>query len=194
MSGCKFCGHAGNGPAGGPDSGLLSAVRWTDFSTSATASKIGILDKPDFDFVNLGLLFPQDDTAERIYIIAQMPHEKKLGSPLRLHVHFKQSQVALPIFKCDYKFYNNGEAIPGSFTTISTNDGAGPLFTYPGSGDIIQLLPFQDIPAPIDEKISANLDLIIYRDDNIIVGDVLLKYTDFHYEKDSQGSRLEYSK
>lgn len=171
------------------DKGQLAKPRWTDKSFPATESKLGVLNKPDFDFVNLGLLFPQNDTAEKVYILDQMLHEKKLDTPLRLHIHFLQDSANIPNFVCEYRYYNNGGAIP-AFTTIKTDDGAGPVFTYT-AGSIIQLIRFPEIPAPASEDLSAVLDLIIYRDDNIIAGDVLTKYIDYHYQKDTDGSREE---
>jgi hypothetical protein len=95
-----------------------AATTWTDKSQALTRGLLGALDKPDYDFVNLGLLFPQDDTSEVVYIIDQMDHRKALGTNIRLHIHYVQSEATQPTFKIDYKYYNNGGAIPGSFTTL----------------------------------------------------------------------------
>lgn len=173
------------------DSGSLFVPRWTDRSTPATQSKLGILNKPDFDYTELGLLFPQNDATEKVYILDQMLHEKKFDTPLDLHIHFIQTSALLPVFKAEYRYYNNGDIVP-SWTTITTL-GVGKL-TYPGSGNMLQIIEFPDIPAPANENVSANLDLIIYRDDNVALGDVLVKYIDFHYQKDGDGSRQEYVK
>jgi len=180
----------GNVPKG-LDSGFLAGVRWTDRSVSATRAKQGQTQKPDFDFTELGLLFPQNDPSEKIYILDQMLHEKKFGTPLDLHFHFIQTSALLPVFKADYRFYNNGDIVPG-WTSI-TSLGVGKL-TYPGSGDMLQIIDFPEIPAPADENVSSNIDLIFYRDDNIISGDVLVKFIDFHFQKDGDGSRQEYVK
>lgn len=182
----------GSGPSHGLDSGSLAGVRWDDKSFPVTTTRLGANDKPDYDFTNLGLLFPQNDPSEKIYINDQMLHAKKLDSELHLHVHFVQSSAAIPIFKADYRYHNNGIIIPG-FTTIDTSLGV-PVFTYPGSGSIIQLISFPDISAPADETVSANFDLIFYRDDNVVTGDVLVKFIDYHFKKDSDGSRQEYIK
>jgi hypothetical protein len=182
----------GNGP-NGPDSGFLAQSRWTDASFPATASKLGLLNKPDYDYTNRGLLFPQNDTSEFIQVIHQMDHAKKQGTQIRLHVHFIQTSALLPIFKVDYKWWNNGDEVPAADTTISTADGAGPLFPFTAN-PIMQLIPFPYIDAPANEAISSHLEFNLYRDDNIITGDVLFKYVDFHYEKDGDGSREEFSK
>jgi hypothetical protein len=176
----------------GFDSGILAKPRWTDKSFPATQAKLGILNKPDFDFVNLGLLFPENDTSEKVYILDQMWHIKKLGTSLRLHIHFVQNSVNVPKFVCEYRFYNNGETIPG-WTTIDTDSGPGLVFTYT-SGSIVNLARFPDIPSPSGENVSAILDLIIYRNDSNVTGDVLVKYIDYHFQVDSDGSRQEFVK
>lgn len=171
----------------------LRPTQWTDKSFSATTTRIGALSKPDFDYTNLGLLFPQNDATERIYILDQMLHQKKLGTAINLHVHFIQTSALVPKFVAQYRFYNNGAVVPG-FTTIETSTGGGVVFTYPGSGSILQIIDFPDIPAPASEAVSANLELILYRDDNVVTGDVLVKFIDYHFQIDAAGSRQEYIK
>jgi len=183
----------GNGPAHGGDSGWLTAPRWTDFSVPLTRDKQGQSSKPDYDFTNLGLLFPQNDATEIVYLTFQMDHRKLLDSDISLHVHYIQSESTQPTFKIDYKFYNNGEAVPGSWTTISTADESKGLFAYT-SGSILQIGEFPMTSPPANEDVSANLDIRFYRDDNDLTGDALTKYIDFHYQMDDDGSRLEYTK
>jgi hypothetical protein len=120
-----------------PDSGSLARSRWDDKSFPATLTKLGSNDKPGFDFTELGLLFPQNDTSEKVYIVDQMLHAKKFGSPIDLHLHYIQTTSDLPIFKAEYRFYNNGDAVPATWTTISTEDG-GVKFPYT-SGSIMQI-------------------------------------------------------
>lgn len=170
------------------DSGRLQKYRWTDRSSPANVALQGQANKPDYDFVNLGLLFPQNDPTEIAHIISQMDHRKALGEAIKLHIHFIQTSALVPVFKVQYKFYNQGAGVPGVFTELSTVDGNGPVFTWV-SGSLAQIIPFPDIPAPTNENISANLDLKIFRDDNIVIGDVLVKYIDYHYPMDTDGSQ-----
>jgi hypothetical protein len=173
----------------------LSDTVWTDLRFPATRVRQGALNKPDFDYTNIGLLFPQNDTAEKIYITAQMDHSKKLDTNIHLHVHYIQSEATQPTFTAEYKFYNNGEAIPGSWTTVNTSDAQGSkgVFTY-SSGSIMQIGAFPFIAPPSNEDVSASLDLIIYRNDNDVTGDILVKEIDVHYEINNMGSRDEYVK
>lgn len=165
---------------------------WTDKSFPLTYSKRGQGDKPDYDFVNRGMLFPEGNTGEKIQIIDQMLHEKKFETPLRNHVHFIQTVETLPIYKFDYKWYNNGEDVPVDDITISTADGLGPAFEWSGN-PMLQIIRFPEIFLP-NESISSHLEGDIYRDDNVVSGDVLTKYFDYHFFKDAAGSIEEYIK
>ena len=172
-----------------------NATTWTDFATAATSTKQGATSKPDFDYTNLGLLFPQNDTGEIVYLIYQMDHRKKMDSDIRFHLHYIQTSATQPTFTIQYKFYNNGGTVPGSWTTLNTSDPGGDkgLLSY-SSGSMMQIAEFPAITPPTSETVSANLDVKLYRNDNDLAGDCLVKYIDFHYEIDSDGSRQEYSK
>ena len=169
------------------------ATTWDDFSISAALAKQGQQSKPDYDFTNLGLLFPQNDDAEIAYIVAQMSHSKLMDSDIYFHIHFIQDEAQLPTFKIDYKFYLNGGLVPGGWTTISTANGSKGIFAYT-AGSMLQIATFPAIFPPDNETVSANIDIKIYRDDNDVAGDVLVKYIDFHYEIDMSGSREQLSK
>lgn len=166
------------------------ATTWDDLRSPFTLVRRGALNKPDFDYTNLGLLFPQDDASEKIYLIMQLPHSLKLGSNIYPHIHWIQSQADFPIWKLDYRWYNQGNS-PPSFTTLSTNTG---IVEYPGSGSISQYSAFAAIDGSGITALSSIFEAIIYRDDDVVSGDVLGKEFDFHYEKDSTGSRQELTK
>lgn len=176
------------------DIGKIGNTQFDDLSFSSTLVKIGANTKPDFDYTNIGLLFPQNDASEKAYATYQMSHRKKLGTSIRLHIHYVQSSALKPIFRVEYRFYNNGELVP-SFSTLNTNDPGGNtgILTYI-SGSILQIGMFPLITAPANEGLSSNLDIILYRNDNIVTGDVLVKYIDLHFEIDAYGSREEYIK
>lgn len=175
---------------------IMTDTSWDDLSVELSAGSRGALSVPNYDATNLGLLFPQNDASEIAFATIQMKHRKKLGSAIKLHVHYIQSEATQPTFKIDYKFYNNNEVVPGSWTTISTGTGTGAdkgIFTW-SSGDLLQIATFPDVAAPTGETVSANLDIKLYREDNDLTGDVLAKYVDLHFEIDSLGSDAEYSK
>lgn len=173
------------------DSGKLNNSRWDDLSVSAATTKIGANSLPHFDFTNLGLLFPQNDTNEKIYQTFQMSHKKKLGTGISLHVHFIQTGAATPIFGAIYRFYNNGGLAPAYSSEILT---IGTTKFAWVSGSLLNITDFPEILAPSSESLSSNLDVILYRKDNAVTGDVLVKYIDLHYQIDSDGSSSEYIK
>lgn len=170
---------------------LLSDTVWEDMRYSSTLVRRGATNKPDFDYTNCGLLFPQNDAAEKIYISDQTPHKmvNDSTSVFKPHFHYIQTGATLPVFKLDYRIYQNGTA-PPSFTTIScATEG---VFTYT-SGSMLQILPFAEIDMPDDFGVSTWFDFIFYRDDNVVSGDVLFKGLDCHYPAARLGSREVYS-
>lgn len=172
------------------DSGFTTPARWDDLRFPATRLRQGASLKPDFDETNMGLLFPQNDNTEIAYIVSQMPHRYKLESALLPHIHYVQDEADEPVFKIDYRIYKNGEDPTGSFTTISANNF---VYTYT-SGSILQIVSFPEIDMTGIDSVSAMIEFKLYRDDNVVSGDVLLKEFDIHYQVDGDGSRMEYVK
>jgi hypothetical protein len=174
---------------------LLPPPGWDDVTNPTTYTRQGSNNKPDFDFSNLGLLFPQNDTGEKIYITGQMPHKWEGSTGRRVtidpHLHYVQTGAALPVFALEYRFYANGGTIPG-WTTISTSAGAGIIFPYT-SGSILNILRWPDVILS-GLGPSAWYDMIIYRTDNTVSGDVLVKAFDWHARSNDLGSRSIYQK
>ena len=53
---------------------------------------------------------------------------------------------------------------------------------------------FPEIDGSLIGDVSSMMDIKLYRDDNVAIGDVLTKEFDIHYEIDSLGSKEEYVK
>lgn len=170
---------------------LGDATVWDDLRFPFTQSKLGSNDKPDFDYTNIGLLFPQNDASEKIYILAQLEHKWKLESTLHPHLHWVQTSASFPTWKMSYRWYENGGDPTGSFTTLSSSEG---VLEYPGSGTILQMTEFGEIDGTGIDSVSSMLDIIIWREDDTITGDVLAKEFDIHIEIDTVGSRQKYTK
>jgi len=183
----------GPGNAGSRSNTSEYEANWDDERTPATLGRQGALSKPDFDYTNLGLLMPQDDPAEILYVTNQLPHSTKDGDiTVHPHIHYLQDEAEIPVFKIDYRFYNNGTTPPSFTTGLSTADGDGLVFTYT-AGTILQIIPFPDI-ALTDVNPSMWYDIKVYRDDDVVTGDVVLKGFDFHRPIDTLGSESEYTK
>lgn len=162
--------------------------RWDDLQFPFTETKRGSLLKPDFDETNVGLLFPQNDTAEIVFMVGQMPHGYYPGSDIIPHVHWQQTGATFPTWDLEYKWFNVGGVVPGSFTTISTSTGEVPYV----SGNLHQLSKFAAIDGA-GKTLSSILLMKFYRNDNDVSGDVLAFEFDIHFQSIAPGSRNEIS-
>lgn len=162
---------------------------WDDLRFPVESTRLGSNAKPDYDYTNNGLLFPRNDTSEIIYIVAQFPHTMKYGTALKPHIHFIQNASQTPVFKLSYRWYDPFQEVP-SFTTI-TSTGVAQTYT---SGSIHQILVFPEIVDATINASSSIMDIQIWRDDNVYVGDCLVKEFDIHFRSDTLGSLAEYVK
>lgn len=177
------------GPQGQLDYGWVFG--WEDIRFPPTRVTRGSNSLPDFDYTNLGLLFPENDASEKIYIITEFPHSVLAGSDIYPHVHFLQTTNTLPTFKMQYRRYENGGAVPSTFTELTSKTST--VYSYPGS-DIVNVLEFPKIDGSDIVSVSSFMEIIFFRDDADITGDVLVKEVDIHVKADYVGSFQEYSK
>ncbi len=181
----------------------LSDTSWDDLKFPASADRLDVAaTRYSYDYAELGISFNANARYpnEVVGHIVQMPHHWKEGSSIQPHVHWVQSQAAVPNWLIEYRPYGNGDSVPASFTQAIAN---APVFTYPGSGSILQISTFPNI-AMTGLLLSSFIDVKIYRDttnasglfagaDPVAAG-VLLKEFDAHYEADSFGSDEEFIK
>lgn len=162
-------------------------LRWKDEKFPSSRIRQGATQKPDFDPTNVGLLFPQNDATEIAYVNMQLNHDYKYASNLRPHIHFVQDEAQEPVFKIDYRWYENSGDPTIGFTTLTASTF---VFTYT-SGSILQIVSFPEISGTGKDTLSSMLDIKLYRDDNVVAGDVLVKEFDIHYQTDDRGSRTD---
>lgn len=174
---------------GDTDGSLKTDTYWIDYTTPLTTGKVGANAKPDFDYTNIGYLFPQNDPSEILYMVVQLPHGYKLGSDINPHVHYKRAGATTPTFKIDYAWFNIGDEQP-AYQTLTFNQHP---ITYT-SGSKHAIAEATSMLAGDDKKISSLLLIKLYRDDNVVTGDVLAWQFDVHIECDSYGSSQEYIK
>jgi hypothetical protein len=160
---------------------------WDDLVFQMTQTPAG---KPDFDTTNNGLLFPNNNVNEIIYINVQMPHCWKEGSTIYPHVHWHQANSATPVYKIDYRWIEMGAAVP-SWTTGYTMSTKAYPYT---SGTIHQLSSNSTGISGVGHTLSSILQIKLYRNDSAYSGDTLVTSFDIHYEIDSMGSSAEYTK
>ncbi len=161
---------------------------YTNLRFPAVLTKRGANDLPGFDYSNIGLLFPENNDGEVIYIIGQLPYSRTLGSSIFPHIHFVQDEANTPVFKMDYRWYENNTELPG-FTTASATDFQ---FSY-SSGSIVQIAKFPEISGDTILGNSSIFEAKVYRDDSNVSGDVLFKEFDLHFLSDNLGTMNPYS-
>ena len=179
-SGGTFTGHV-----------IFEDTNFDDMRFPVIQSKKGSNDKPDTDYTNIGLLFPQNDQNEYIVISEQFSHSRKYGTNISPHIHYIQDEVAIPTFVLQYRWYDNGQQVP-NFTTIETT--GQPVFDYVGQ-PILQIIVYPEIDGSQIDFVSSWFEAKLYRKTGDgVAGDVLVKSFDIHFEIDSIGSNQMYIK
>jgi len=167
---------------------------WDDVKAPFNTAKRGQTDKPDFDFDEVGLLFPQNDTSEIIYVILQFPHRRKEGTSISPHIHWLQQNSNDVVWMMQYKWWDNGEAVPAAWTQLTEESD---IFTYT-SGTLLQITDFPMIDGSSITGVSSIFFVKLWRDDNVDggagSGDALGYEFDVHFQSDQPGSANEYSK
>ena len=171
-----------------------SQIVWDDIRFPATSVRQGALSKPDFDYDNLGLLFPQNDTTENTSHILQFDHDRADSTDIEPHVHWKQMNANAVVWEMIWRWYDNGDIIPATWShSIATTDE----FVYT-SGTMAQITSFPMIEGDTLNGVSSIFECIFYRDDNVDggagSGDALGTEFDLHYQIDRPGSEEEYIK
>lgn len=163
---------------------------WTDLRAPATTIRQGATTKPDFNTDSLTLDFPQNDEAEKAYIIMQMGHDYLEGSDISPHIHYLQNEAGVPVFVMLYRWILNGQITTG-WTTLESN---GIVFSY-ASGSILQIMEFPMIDGSGKSGVSSVLQIVLYRKTGDgVAGDVQVVEFDIHYQRDSFGSDTEYNR
>lgn len=150
-------------------------INYVDFTFPVTQGKQGATSKPDFDYTNLGYLFPQNDPTEVLSVLKKLPAGMHIGPDCVAYPHSHWVQTAagqVPILKGDFRIVCDGQEYNG-FTTLVSQ---GSLYDYV-SGNLLQVQLFD----PINlwdigvREVGGSVEVKGYRDDNDVVGDVLVK-------------------
>lgn len=132
---------------------------------------------------------------QEVYFAIQIPHDWKLGTDLNPHVHWSPSNTDTGdvTWKLEYTVADMGSAFGTTATLAVTQAGSGTdrEHQYADLGDI-------DMSSYTDPgDVSIMLLCRLYRDvsdGDDYNADAFLLETDFHYQKDSLGSKTELSK
>ena len=176
--------------------------QWDDLRFPATGQNVDTNGgKLDFDYTNCGVNFAATSKYpnDPFCAVVQFPHAKKLGTEVRPHLHFEQSNAEVPNWLIEWRWVSNGE-MRATYQKAAYSHAS---FTYV-SGNLQQIVAFPPIAAPEIEKTSSVMDVRIFRDSNNTsglfdgadpyTGEALLKEFDIHYLLDAFGSRQEFTK
>lgn len=166
------------------------AGAYEDRTMPSTRTRQGNTQKPDFDETNVGLLFPQNDPAEILFMDDQLPHTWEEGTTIYPHVHWTQAQNLNVTWKLAYKWTNPNQAPAGAFTTVTLDTL---FFTYT-AGNLHQISYLPGGISGAGKTISSILKMKLYRQDNVYVGDALEDSFDYHMKLNSLGSRSQWTK
>lgn len=157
----------------------------------------------DYNFTELGVDFAANARyaeTEQISMIVQFPHAWKAGSAISPHLHWVQNSANIPNWLIAWRWYDNGDTIPTTWTEAAYGNSA---FTYT-TGSILQLTEFEIVVPTGITAVSSILDIKFYRDtenaSGLFVGvdpssnPELAKEFDIHFQMDATGSRTEYVK
>lgn len=167
---------------------------YDDFQIPATNIKINpAVSYPAFDYAEVGFSF-RDAQSDYLIMSGQLPHRWKEGSDIYPHIHWIQALNLNVVWQLEYRWYNVGDNVPGSWTLHGTSLRQAKLYT---SGSMHQITGFDKIRGE-GKTISSLIDFKITRlgndgSDNYTAA-ALFKGFDFHIIIDSFGSSEEYHK
>lgn len=175
--------------SGGTLSLAGSATVWDDLRGPVTTTKPNAAGKPNFDYTNVGYLFPKNDATEILSGIMQLPHSYKLTSKIYPHIHWVQGMSSGAKFYIDYRWVNLAGSTTGSFTTYPMIDTS---IAWNSASTMHQLSTnTAGISGSSITELSSIFSYKLYRNDNDYAGDALATEFDIHYEMDTLGSNQE---
>lgn len=170
-----------------------AATVFEDAQFPATAiNPAGAPSPMTFDPDNISFLANASAT-QSIAIIAQMPHAWKIGSPIFPHIHWqpRTTNVGNAFWRLEYKWVNIGDVESGSWTTL---DVLGSADGNVGKHLLTAWSSISGTGKTLSSMIKFKLSRIGGDVLDTYTGDALLLQFDFHYERDTLGSRQEYIK
>lgn len=170
---------------------FITHTTWDDLRFPASGiNPPGAVSDPTRDTADGRLVFAGN--AENIVAVqAQMPHNWKVGSGIRPHVHWSptSSATATVQWKLQYKIANVNAAFPSEW--------ASEIITVPPTGvtDQHEIDGFTEI-AMTGKTLSCMILILLSRlgNEDANAATVKLNEFDIHYEIDGLGSQEEYTK
>lgn len=139
-------------------------------------------------------------TTDYAYINYQVSHQWKAGSGIYPHIHWEQNQNATPNWLIQYRWQANGQAKTTAWTNYKCTTNA---YTYV-SGTLNQVSYGAVVTPPAGYSLSDIIQFRIIRDTantstlfagaDAYTGVASITGADIHLERDTVGSKTEYTK
>lgn len=157
------------------------------------------LDSPvgsiNYNYTDSGLNFGPNGNINSINDLVimpvQLPHETKLDSIAKLHIHWEQPDSTNRQFTIKYRIQQNGQPKTTDWQTVVSDSNTNSAFEYV-SGTINQVTRLADIDLT-GVGISSIIQIQLTRTDSN-AGDILGTFIDLHCRIDGFGSKGEWSK
>jgi hypothetical protein len=169
----------------------LVDTAWDDLRAPASGiNPAGSVAPPAVNTTDGSLTFSTNDA---VCVWFQLPHDWKEGTDLHLHIHWSKSTSASGTvnWQTKYKWANIGDTMPSFSSLVSGTVKVADSDT----ADKHALLEFADISGT-GKTLSSMLCVYLIRTlaGDSYAADANLYEIDIHYERDSFGSRTEYTK
>lgn len=139
--------------------------------------------------------------ADFAYDNYQTKHARKLNTNIFMHIHWLQKEDNVPNFLMRYKWCVAGQEEPTSWADLTFSTLA---FEYNSEAALCQISGGGTITPPANDNVSNILKVQLFRDNSNASGEFAgsdpytqtanVLFVDFHYEKDANGSNLQYAK
>lgn len=174
-----------------------AATCWDDLVGNLVGQRLSsTAGKVDYNYANNSITMQSGGsitTANDILLNnLQIPHAAKADGALRQHLHWEQPDDKSYIWTRRWRLQSNNSLKTTSWTEDTATAGTDDVFTYPGSGTLIQITEFPEVDIT-GVGISGTFQWRLARTDSE-VGNVEVVFFDTHVELDSNGSDFEYSK
>jgi hypothetical protein len=161
-----------------------------------TQGKQTALDKPDYDYTNMGYAFDKNSATEILILTAQLPHSYKEGTDVIPYLHWKQDLATpLPVWTIKWRWYNNGAQTPAWSAAVEVDTAIHDFVVTDPAGITAQVSAFPALTGT-GKTISSIIEIQLYRKATNITEeeDVIATSLSLHYYADSLGSSAQFTK
>jgi len=171
------------------------AIRWDDLRFPANDLKVDSTNPPTATSYKGGSVLAFSSTRnEKIYFIAQMPHERAYNTEIEMHVHYTLKTAGAGLgtenvkWILTYSWANINDAFPAETTVNDTKDVG--MYQIADTHILQDIVQIDGTGKTLSSVIIGSLERDVSVADDYTDEVYLLEF-DIHYQIDSNGSREE---